>query len=51
MIGLVIMGAAFSMFANIISIKEAEMPMLSLVAKISPVLSGFYALVIFALIF
>ncbi|MCR5772904.1 MAG: hypothetical protein K6G87_16900 [Butyrivibrio sp.] len=51
MIGVIILAASFSLFANIDKVKDADMPMLAIVDTISPVLAIIYALTVFALIF
>ena len=51
LIGVVIMAASLSLFANIDVIKDADMPMLAIVNEIHPALAIIYALTIFALIF
>lgn len=51
MIGFVVFCAASTLFANIDTAKDAEIPMLQIVSDIHPILSVLYAVVIFALIF
>ncbi|MCR5100377.1 MAG: hypothetical protein K6B41_03375 [Butyrivibrio sp.] len=51
LIGIIIMIASLSLFANIDVIKDADMPMLAIVNNIHPILAVIYALTIFALIF
>ncbi len=51
MIGLVVFCASTTLFANIDTAKNAEIPMLQIVSEIHPILSTIYAIVIFALIF
>ncbi|KIR03727.1 hypothetical protein P261_02542 [Lachnospiraceae bacterium TWA4] len=50
-IGLIIFCASITLFANIDTVKDAEIPMLAVVNEISPVFAFVYAIVIFALIF
>lgn len=50
-IGLIITCATVTLFANIDSVKDADIPMLQIVKNISPVFSFVYSLTIFALIF
>lgn len=51
LIGIIVMAASLSLYANIDVVKDADMPMLAIVNHISPVLSFIYALTVFALIF
>lgn len=51
LIGIIVMAAAFSLFANIDKVKNADMPMLEIVNGIHPILAFIYALTVFALIF
>ncbi|MDT3843677.1 MAG: hypothetical protein LIV11_03760 [Bacillota bacterium] len=51
LIGIIVMVAALSLYANIREIKDADMPMLAIVNSIHPFLASIYALTIFALIF
>ena len=51
LIGVIVLCAYASLFANIDFIKDAEIPMLVIVANISPVFAQIYTFVIFALIF
>lgn len=50
-IGFIITCAAVTLFANIDTVKDADIPMLQIVKNISPVFSFIYSLTIFALIF
>ncbi len=50
-IGMIILCAAITLFANIDIAKDAEIPMLAIVKQISPTFAFVYAIVIFALIF
>ncbi len=51
LIGIIIMVASLSLFANINTVKDADMPMLAIVNEIHPALATIYAFTIFALIF
>ncbi len=51
LIGIIIMVASLSLFANIDIVKDADMPMLAIVNGIHPFLAVIYAFTIFALIF
>ncbi|MBM7000542.1 hypothetical protein I3I95_10535 [bacterium] len=51
LIGLIVTCAAVALYLNLPSVKDADIPMLSIVAGISPVLAVVYAVVISALIF
>ena len=51
LIGIIVLVAAASLFVNIDQIKEADMPMLSIVNHIHPWLAILYAVTVFALIF
>ncbi|MBO5565658.1 MAG: hypothetical protein J5934_00360 [Succinivibrio sp.] len=50
-IGFIITCAAVTLFANIDTVKDADIPMLEIVKNISPVFSFIYSITIFALIF
>ncbi len=50
-IGVIVMVAALSLFANIDKVKDADMPMLAIVNHIHPALAVIYAVTVFALIF
>ncbi|SFT41623.1 Uncharacterized membrane protein YkvI [Selenomonas sp. GACV-9] len=50
-IGLIVGSASLALFANLDTVKAAEIPMLTLVNQIHPVFAVIYAVVIFALIF
>lgn len=50
-IGFIITCATVTLFANIDSVKDADIPMLQIVKNISPIFSFVYSLTIFALIF
>ncbi len=50
-IGFIISAAAITIFANIDTVKDADIPMLEIVKHIHPVFAFVYALTIFALIF
>ena len=50
-IGLIIFCAAITLFANIDTVKDADIPMLAVVNEISPIFAFAYAVVIFTLIF
>ncbi len=50
-IGVIVMVASLSLFANIDLVKDSDMPMLAIVNSIHPILATIYALTIFALIF
>lgn len=51
LIGLIVLCAYASLFANVDLIKDAEIPMLAIVANINPVFAQIYTFTIFALIF
>ncbi len=51
LIGIIVMIASLSLFANVDKVKDADMPMLAIVNHIHPILATIYALTIFALIF
>lgn len=51
LIGLIVLCAYASLFANVDVVKDAEIPMLAIVANINPVFAQIYTFVIFALIF
>lgn len=51
LIGIIVLAASFSLFANINLVKNSDMPMLAIVNQIHPALALVYALTIFALIF
>lgn len=51
LIGGVVGSASLTLFANLDKVKDAEIPMLTLVNQIHPVFAVIYAVVIFALIF
>ncbi len=51
LIGLIVLCAYAALFANVDFIKDAEIPMLAIVANISPIFAQIYTFVIFALIF
>lgn len=51
LIGLIILVAALSLFANLDTVKDADMPMLALANQIHPWLAFIYALTIFSLVF
>lgn len=51
LIGGVVGSASLTLFANLDKVKDAEIPMLTLVNQIHPLFAGIYAVVIFALIF
>lgn len=50
-IGVIVGSASMALFANLDKVKDAEIPMLTLVNQIHPLFAGIYAVVIFALIF
>ncbi len=50
-IGVIIMIASLSLFANVDTVKDSDIPMLAIVNEIHPILATIYALTIFALIF
>lgn len=50
-IGVIVGSASLALFANLDKVKDAEIPMLTLVNQIHPVFAVIYAVVIFALIF
>ncbi len=50
-IGLIILCASLTLFVNLDTAKDADIPMLEIVQEISPLLAVIYALIIFALIF
>ena len=51
LIGVIVGSASLALFANLDKVKDAEIPMLTLVNQIHPVFAVIYAVVIFALIF
>lgn len=51
LIGVIILCAFASLFANVDAVKDAEIPMLAIVSAISPVFAQIYTFTIFALIF
>ncbi len=50
-IGVIILCASLSLFVNLDTVKDADIPMLEIVREIHPMLAVIYALTIFALIF
>lgn len=51
LVGIVVLAASFTLFANIDRVKDADMPMLAIVNNIHPALAVVYAITVFALIF
>lgn len=51
LVGIVVMVASFSLFAHIDEVKDSDIPMLTIVNSISPVVAYVYSIVIFAPIF
>jgi len=51
LVGIIVLAASFSLFANIVQVKDADMPMLAIVNNIHPYLAVVYAITVFALIF
>ncbi|SFG54145.1 YkvI family membrane protein [Oribacterium sp. WCC10] len=51
MVGVIVLAASLSIFANIDKVKDADMPMLAIVNNIHPVFALMYAFTVFALIF
>lgn len=51
MVGIIVLAAAFSIFANIDQVKDADMPMLAIVNNIHPWFAVLYAFTVFSLIF
>lgn len=51
LVGIIVLAASLSLFANIDQVKDAEMPMLAIVNNIHPYLAIIYAITVFALIF
>lgn len=51
LIGSIVLLASFSLFAHINQVKDSDMPMLTIVNNIHPILAILYAMTVFALIF
>ncbi len=51
MVGIIVLAASFSIFANITEVKDADMPMLAIVNNIHPWFAVLYAFTVFSLIF
>lgn len=51
MVGVIVLAASFSIFANVDVVKDADMPMLAIVNNIHPIFATIYAFTVFSLIF